>query len=146
MKKSFWKNIHFCTVVVWCAVNQMLMHFSEATIPPGVFSSMYSTFTSNHPGAKSLVRHGIESISSPNHAAGMTPTLRSLSNAPPPRPLHHAWDLLPLPPILLIITYIASLCTQMDICELLKSQCQENCWQCATISLYYILYVKREVQ
>ena len=27
LKKSFWKNIHFGSVVVWCGVNQMIIFF-----------------------------------------------------------------------------------------------------------------------
>ena len=32
LKKSFWKKIHFGRVVVWCGVNLMIIHFSEASI------------------------------------------------------------------------------------------------------------------
>ena len=29
MKKSVWVNIHLGMVVVWCGVNQMIIHFSK---------------------------------------------------------------------------------------------------------------------
>ena len=45
--------------VVWWGVNQMMIQFSKASIPPIIRSS-------NHPGAKWVVRYGIESILSPN--------------------------------------------------------------------------------
>ena len=35
------KPIHFGRVVVWCGVNQMIIHFSEASILPSVFSSIH---------------------------------------------------------------------------------------------------------
>ena len=40
LKKCFWKNIHLGRVVVWCGVNQMIIHFSEASILPRVRSSI----------------------------------------------------------------------------------------------------------
>ena len=40
LKKSFWKNIHFGRVVVWYGVNQMIIHFTEASILPSVHSSI----------------------------------------------------------------------------------------------------------
>ena len=39
LKKSFWKNIHFGRVVVWCGVNQMIV-FSEASILQSIRSSI----------------------------------------------------------------------------------------------------------
>ena len=41
LKKSVWKNIHFGTVLVWCGLNQMIIHFSEASILPSVSSSIH---------------------------------------------------------------------------------------------------------
>ena len=35
MKKSVWVNIHLGMVVVWCGVNQMIIHFFKASILPG---------------------------------------------------------------------------------------------------------------
>ena len=40
-KKSFWKNIHFGKVMVQCGVNQMIRHFSEASILSSVRSSIH---------------------------------------------------------------------------------------------------------
>ena len=55
-KKSFWKNIHFGSVVDWCGVNWKIIHFgsvvdwcgvnwsihfSEASIPPSVYFSIH---------------------------------------------------------------------------------------------------------
>ena len=40
-QKSFWKNTHFGRVVVWCGVNQMIIHLSEASILPSVRSSIH---------------------------------------------------------------------------------------------------------
>ena len=34
LNKSFWENIHFGKVVVWCGVNRMIIHFYKASIPP----------------------------------------------------------------------------------------------------------------
>ena len=62
LKNSFWKNFHFKRVAVWLHVNQMIIHFSEESILPSVHYSIHP-FLSNHPGAKSLVRHGIELLS-----------------------------------------------------------------------------------
>ena len=41
LKKSFQKNIHFGRVVVWCDENQMIIHFSEASIVPSIRSSIH---------------------------------------------------------------------------------------------------------
>ena len=46
LKKSFWKNIHFgrmgvCCTYIYCSVNWMIIHFSKASIPPSVRSSMH---------------------------------------------------------------------------------------------------------
>ena len=48
-------------MVVLCGVNLIIIHFSEASIPSSFRSSIHP-FSSNHPGAKSLVPHGIQSI------------------------------------------------------------------------------------
>ena len=62
----FWKNIYFGRVVVWCGVNwkiiQMFRSIHSAKCP-FFYSSM--TVSSYHPGAKSVLRQGIESILSP---------------------------------------------------------------------------------
>ena len=51
--------MHFGRVVVWYGVNQMIIHFFKASIPP---SSLYSInlFLQNYPGGKKLVRQGTE--------------------------------------------------------------------------------------
>ena len=54
LKKLFWKNIHFERRAVWCGVNRMIIHFSEASIPPSI-RFFYSSFSSNHPSAISVV-------------------------------------------------------------------------------------------
>ena len=41
LTKSIWKNTHFGRVVVWCGVNQMIIHLSEASILPSVRSSIH---------------------------------------------------------------------------------------------------------
>ena len=41
LKKGFCKNIRFVRVVIWCGVNQMIINFSEASIPPSVHSSFH---------------------------------------------------------------------------------------------------------
>ena len=41
LKKNFGKYIHFERAVVWCDVNLMIIHFSEAFIPPSVSSSIH---------------------------------------------------------------------------------------------------------
>ena len=44
LKKSCWRNLHVGRVVVWCGVNQMIIHFSEASILPSVRSSINTFF------------------------------------------------------------------------------------------------------
>ena len=51
---SYWKNIHFGR-----GANQMIIHFSEASILPSVCSFIHP-FLQIHPGAKSALRHGID--------------------------------------------------------------------------------------
>ena len=58
LKKSFGKNISFGRVVVWCGENWKIIHFAKCPF-------FYSSISSNHPGAKSVVPHGIESFPSP---------------------------------------------------------------------------------
>ena len=41
LKKSFCKNIHFGSEVVWCGMNQMIIYFSKAFIPPSIRSSIH---------------------------------------------------------------------------------------------------------
>ena len=41
LKKNFGKYIHFERAVVWCDVNLMIIHLSEAFIPPSVSSSIH---------------------------------------------------------------------------------------------------------
>ena len=60
-RKVFGRTIHFGRVVVWLGVNQAIIHVSGASILPCVCSSI-NPFLTYHPGAKSLVRHGIEWI------------------------------------------------------------------------------------
>ena len=60
LKKSFWE----CGNLVYCNINWKVIHFPKASIPPNVRSSIHP-FLLYHPGAKSVVRYGIESIPSP---------------------------------------------------------------------------------
>ena len=59
LKKICWKNIHFGSVVVFCGgnwkINQMFRSVHSAKCP-----FVYSSISSNHPGAKFVVRQGIE--------------------------------------------------------------------------------------
>ena len=48
LTKFFGKNIHFGRVVIWCSVNWKIIHSVK-----GPF--FYSSISSNHPGAKSMV-------------------------------------------------------------------------------------------
>ena len=62
-KDDLKKGIHFGTVVVWCDVDQLNIHFSEASVS-AKRPFFQLSFSSNHSGAKSVVRHGIEWIPS----------------------------------------------------------------------------------
>ena len=46
--KSFWKNIHFGRVVIWCGMKRMIIHFSKASVTP-------SDRFANHPFLHILV-------------------------------------------------------------------------------------------
>ena len=39
--KSFWKNIHFGKMVVWCGLNWKIIHFSKASIMTSVHFSFH---------------------------------------------------------------------------------------------------------
>ena len=41
MKKGFCKNIHFERGLEWSGVNRMIIHFSKASIPPSIRSSIH---------------------------------------------------------------------------------------------------------
>ena len=51
LNKSFWENIHFGRVVVWYSVNQIIIHFFKASIPPStlflfiLFFKIFSFFS-----------------------------------------------------------------------------------------------------
>ena len=77
LKKSFWENIHFGRGVVWYGVNQMITHFSKH--PFRQVTVFYSSFSSNHPGRKYIVRQRIESISSPKQQRRPLPSILYLS-------------------------------------------------------------------
>ena len=51
LNKSVWKNIHFGRLVVWCGVNQIIIHFYATSNLP-ICPFVYSSFSSNHPGVK----------------------------------------------------------------------------------------------
>ena len=66
-KKRFWKNIHFRAFwdsggLVWCEPDDHPFFWNIHTSRHTFFRS---SFSSNHPGAKSVLRHGIEWIPSP---------------------------------------------------------------------------------
>ena len=65
MKKKIWNNIHFGRVMVWCNVS---LHSAK-------YPFFYSSVTSNHPGAKSVVRQGIEPILFPKQQRRPLPSL-----------------------------------------------------------------------
>ena len=75
-KNFFWKNIFFCRVV---GLNQMIIHFSEASILLHKRPFFFPSFSSNHPGAKSVVRHGIEWIPPPSRKQQRRPLPSLLS-------------------------------------------------------------------
>ena len=57
LKKSYGKNIPFGRVVVWCGVNGKIIHFAKASIfHSAKHPFFYSSFYTNHPGAKWQVR------------------------------------------------------------------------------------------
>ena len=65
-------------MVVWCAVNQMMIvHFSEVSILPSVCSSINPFI--NHPGDKYVVRHAIEWTPSPKEQRRHLLSLPSIS-------------------------------------------------------------------
>ena len=60
LKKRFLKNIHFGRVVVWCGVNHGWSTIIFWSIHSAKRLFFYSSFSSNHPGAKSVVGHGFK--------------------------------------------------------------------------------------
>ena len=54
-RKVFGKNIHFGRAVVWCGVNRKIIHFFRS-IHSAQCTFFYASISSNHPGAKSVVR------------------------------------------------------------------------------------------
>ena len=61
LKKDFWKNIHFERLVVWYGVNWKIIHFFRS-IHSAKCAFFYSSISSNHPGAKSVVRRAFNSV------------------------------------------------------------------------------------
>ena len=66
LSNTFWINIH----KGWWrfGVNWKIIHFTDTFIPAKCLF-LYSSISSNHPGSKSVVRHGIKSFPSPQTAA-----------------------------------------------------------------------------
>ena len=58
----FWENIHFGRVVVWYAVNPMIIHISKASIPPSSHYSIYLFFKSSWCKIDSGARNLINSV------------------------------------------------------------------------------------
>ena len=82
LNKSFLDNIYFGRVVVWYGAKWTIIHFFKASIPPSSFCPLFnSSFSSNHPGGKSVVRHGIEWIPSPKQQQRPMPSLLSDSSS-----------------------------------------------------------------
>ena len=80
LKKSFLEYINFGMVVVWCGVNQMIIHFSAASILPWVRSSF-------HPFLQIILvlnlKCGMElsEFRPPNSSYDLLPSLLSVSSS-----------------------------------------------------------------
>ena len=66
LKESFGRR----SILVWCGVNRMIK-----------CSFFLSSFSSNHPSAKSLMRHGMKTIQPPNQQRRPLPSLLSDSSS-----------------------------------------------------------------
>ena len=77
MNNSFWENIHFGRLVVgmvWIRWSSIFRKHPFRKLP-----LFYSSFSSNHPGGKKLMRQGIESIPFPKQQQRPLPSLLSVS-------------------------------------------------------------------
>ena len=72
LKKRFWKNMP------WCELEDHPFFRSDHSVKCPFF---YSYISSNHPGGKSVVRQGIDSILSPKEQWRPLPSLLSDSSA-----------------------------------------------------------------
>ena len=70
LKKSFWKDIHFGRVVVWCGLSWKIIQLFRR-IHSAKWPFFYSSISSNHP----VVRQGIGSFLSPKQRRRSLPLL-----------------------------------------------------------------------